>query len=68
MMNQQSFKALGLELNDAIVLQGAEGNEVKGFYLGEYNEEGGTFAFSNFDAGQVEVIVIDNLKQLRKNI
>lgn len=65
-MDVQSFEALDLKLNDAVILQNPEGDEVKGFYLGEYDTAGRTFGFSNFETGQVETIVIDNLAQMRK--
>ena len=66
-MDVQSFEALNLKLNDAITLQNPQGEEVKGFYLDEYDTAGRTFGFSNFETGQVETIVIDNLAQLRKD-
>ncbi|AMR30261.1 hypothetical protein A0256_01910 [Mucilaginibacter sp. PAMC 26640] len=65
-MDIQSFEGLQLKLNDGITLRKENGEEIKGFYMGEYNAGGKTFAFSNFVNGSVEVILIEQLQQLIK--
>lgn len=65
-MNIGDFEDLDLKLNDAVVTSNESGDDTKGFYLGEYNAENKTFAFSNFANGQIEVILIEKLRGLKK--
>lgn len=65
-MDIDSFEALQLQLNDGITLRKPDGEELKGFYMGEYNTDGKTFAFSNFNNGSIEVVLIEELQILKK--
>jgi len=60
------FHALDLKIGDVIYIQNEKGEGITGTFQNEYNSSNETFKFDNHSSGNMEVLKIESLQQIKK--